>query len=211
MTSSSVRVDDDLRYGLGWWLQQDLNGFRGLLAQGGTRDATAYLQLIPSEDIAVAMLWNTGTPDASKFIDQILSILLPKYQENLNRHHPATAESSASLQNVPPSALIGTWSGSIQTYKEGLPLLLSISASGKLTSKLGSQSESVILRPEFSGDMVKWRMPGPRGLGDTGIIPYELDIKLYAYGAVLAGAARTQPSSGANGASLFYAVKLLKH
>jgi CubicO group peptidase (beta-lactamase class C family) len=34
------------QYGLSWWVQDDLNGFHGVLAQGGTNDATAFLQLI---------------------------------------------------------------------------------------------------------------------------------------------------------------------
>jgi len=62
MQKPIVPTDDGESYGLGWWVQNDLNGYHAVLAQGGTKDATAYLQLIPAEDISVAMLWIVERP-----------------------------------------------------------------------------------------------------------------------------------------------------
>jgi CubicO group peptidase (beta-lactamase class C family) len=83
MQAPSLSSGEEFQYGLSWWVQENLNGFHGVLAQGGTNDATSYLQLIPSEDIAIAMLWNTGTPDGGKVVDQVLSAIIPRYQKNL--------------------------------------------------------------------------------------------------------------------------------
>lgn len=60
MQAPSLDPNEQQQYGLAWWIQKDLRGYQGVLAQGGTNDGTAYLQLIPSEDIAVAVLVNTA-------------------------------------------------------------------------------------------------------------------------------------------------------
>ncbi|HEX6728573.1 MAG TPA: serine hydrolase domain-containing protein, partial [Pyrinomonadaceae bacterium] len=48
MQNSTVNTGGSSRYGLGWWIDEDLNGYRSLLGQGGTDDAMAFLWLIPS-------------------------------------------------------------------------------------------------------------------------------------------------------------------
>ena len=208
MQKSLVATGDGGQYGFGWWIQEDLNGYRGVLAQGGTTAATAYLQLIPSEDIAAAMLWNSGTADGGKVIDEILAAMLPRYREALA--HSSTSSVGPSPVAVKPIAsMIGTWSGSIHTYKEDIPLVLSIDPSGSGSVKLGSDPAVHIAHFRFDRNMVKCEIPGPPGLGDTGPDPYGIDIKLYLHGAFLMGAARTQTLSQ-GGAQLFYSTKLQK-
>ena len=81
MQNSTVNADENGRYGLGWWVTENLRGFRSLRGQGGTDDAWAALQLIPSEGIAVVILANTGDDFPSKLMDEILSVLLPSYRQ----------------------------------------------------------------------------------------------------------------------------------
>jgi CubicO group peptidase (beta-lactamase class C family) len=208
MQKPLVSAGDGLQYGLGWWIQADRHGYPGVLAQGGTHDATAYLQLIPSEDIAIAMLWNSGTPEGDKLVDEVLSTLLPHYRDALAKA-PPELEASSLVPNRPSEAILGTWSGSIQTYKETLPLVISISETGEGRVRLGSEPEVRIAHVQTDRQMLKWRMAGPAGLGDTGTTPYILDIKLYLHGETLMGAARTGPAPPAtDGALLFYPVKL---
>ena len=68
---------------------------------------------------------NTGTPDGNKLVDQILSAILPQYKKNMEdgaASHPA----APALPPVGPSqAIIGSWSGFIQTYRGRTPLTLS--------------------------------------------------------------------------------------
>jgi CubicO group peptidase (beta-lactamase class C family) len=192
MQAPSLDPGEESQYGLSWWVQNDLNGFHGVLAQGGTNDATAYLQLIPSQDIAVAMLWNTGTPDGAQLIDQVLAAVLPQYRENLE-HRTATRQ-PAALSEEPrvPAGMIGVWSGSLQSYLGQVPLIVSIDASGGLMAKLGSGPEIRRGHPRYGDGVIRWTMPGTVGVEGE---PFDLAMRLYLYHDVLAGAARTVPSS----------------
>lgn len=208
MQKPSLPPGGDSQYGLGWWLQEDLHGFRGVLAQGGTNSATAYLQLIPSEDIAIAMLWNTGTPNGAAMIDQILAAVLPKYKENLE-DTPAARPAPLPGMTDPPAAIIGKWSGFVETYKGTTPLLLDVMPSGELIAELGSEPE-VRRRPaRFVPGVVRWTMPGSLGVEGE---PFDLAIRVEPNGRdVLAGAARTVPPESAPGRDtpqLYYWVQL---
>lgn len=210
MQRSLVSIDDQSQYGLGWWIQPYLHGYRGVLAQGGTHDSTAYLELIPSEDISVAMLWNSGTPQGDKVIDAVLAALLPRYQKALATSNPQGPSTSAPAHNSKLNdSFVGKWRGSILAYKGQLPLTLTINPSGSGLVTLGSQTEFEVSHFQSDKGMLKWDMPGPSGLGDTGNLRYTMDIKLYLHGDILMGAARTrQISPATEGPLLFYAVKL---
>lgn len=199
MQAPSLPSREEFQYGLSWWVQEDLNGFHGVLAQGGTNDATAYLQLIPSEDIAIAMLWNTGTPDGSKLIDQALAALIPQYQRNLEAagaNAAASPSPPSSPAPKPSAAMIGAWSGYVETYRGRVPLVLEIQASGEITAKLGEQAEVHRAHPRFGDDVVRWTMPGSLGVEGE---PFDLAMRLHLYGVVLAGAARSSPSQSSPG------------
>jgi CubicO group peptidase (beta-lactamase class C family) len=60
MQTSTVPADGGQRYGLGWWIEENRFGYRSLLAQGGNATAQAWLRMIPSERVAVAVLANKG-------------------------------------------------------------------------------------------------------------------------------------------------------
>lgn len=207
MQSPSLDPGEQSQYGLSWWVQNDLNGFHGVLAQGGTNDATAYLQLIPSEDVAVAMLWNTGTPDGAKVVDQVLAAVLPQYRKSLKQTAPINPARSAAAIAMPPD-LAGTWSGSVQTYQGLVPLTVTIDSSGRLVATLASQPEVIVQRPLFGEGAVRWTMPGSLGVEGE---PFALAMRLYLYNDVLAGAARTEPgSSNHDGSWVYYWVRLDK-
>jgi hypothetical protein len=201
MQSPSLDPGEESQYGLSWWVQNDLNGFHGVLAQGGTNDATAYLQLIPSEDIAVAMLWNTGTPDGDKLIDQILAAVLPQYRENLE-HRTATQQPAVTSEasNV-PAGMVGAWSGSVQTYLGQVPLTVAIDASGELIARLGNGPEVRRAHPRYGEGVVRWTMPGSLGVEGE---PFDLAMRLYLYKDLLAGAARTAPPPSSRNATWVY-------
>ncbi len=161
MQAPSLPAGEEFQYGLSWWVQEDLHGYHGVLAQGGTTDATAYLQLIPSENIAVAMLWNTGTPDGGKVVDQVLATLLPRCRKNLEAAAATAVKppaQSARASEAPPS-MIGAWNGFVETYRGKTPLTLDVSASG-LVARLGSDSEAHPADFRFGEGVVWWTMPG---------------------------------------------------
>jgi hypothetical protein len=210
MQAPSLTSGGESQYGMSWWVQKDLNGFQGVLAQGGTNDATAYLQLIPSEDLAVAMLLNTGIPDGARIVDEVLAALLPQYGSNPGRAVTNdTSVPSSSQRQGPYAAVVGDWSGFVQTYNGDVPLVLSVSASGELTAGVGAQpAVHRALSTRFATNVVWWTMP--RSLGVEGE-PFNLAVELHLYGGVLAGAATTIPvPSNPNGFRASYWVRLRK-
>lgn len=205
MQAPSLNRHQQQQYGLGWWIQNDLHGFQGMLAQGGTNDATAYLQLIPSEDIAVAVLCNTGT-DGRKIVDEALAALLPKYRENLPHadNTPPSPPEPAPAQVVP--TISGNWSGFIQTYAGKVPLIVQIDKTGEVVAKLGPAPEVRKSDARVRSDFVRWTMPGSLGVEGE---PFDLTIRLRLRRGLLVGAAETSPlPSNRDGFRTYYWVQL---
>jgi CubicO group peptidase (beta-lactamase class C family) len=208
MQAASLDPSEESQYGLSWWVQNDLNGFKGVLAQGGTSDATAYLQLIPSEDLAVAMLWNTGTPNGARLVDQVLAAALPQYRKNLERTPVASQQPPSAPPATVPPGLIAAWSGYVQTYLGRVPLILTIDLSGALVAKLGAEPEVRVPHPRFGDGVIRWTMPGSLGVESE---PFDLAMRLHLYNGVLAGAARTAPKpQNRDGSWASYWVRLEK-
>lgn len=207
MQNTTVSTGGSSRYGTGWWVNEDLHGYRGLLGQGGTDDAMAFLQLIPSEEIVVVMLTNTGDEFPPKLIDEILSVLLPPY--GLKK---ATPSSTPQPSAKPSSSLVGNWAGSVHTYHGEVPFTLSLSANGDVQAKLGSVAATPLNKFEFTDRGLLGRLTGNLGVDeDTGPEPYDLDFELYLKDDLLYGAVTTRPRPGSRyGARLSYWVELKK-
>jgi len=197
MQNATVEVGDGGRYGLGWWVKENLYGYRSVLGQGGTNDASASLQLIPTEGIVVVALANTGTTLPGDVIHEVLSTLLPPYREkrvaDLNKtpKQPQTA-------TVPPNSMVGNWKGFIRTYRGNLPLGLSISSLGEVQATLESQPVTTFKNPRFENERLTGITAGALNTDeDTGPDPYDLDFELYLRGNELNGAVTTRPQPGA--------------
>jgi CubicO group peptidase (beta-lactamase class C family) len=63
------------KYSFGWH-QNRVDGYQGVFAQGGTSDSYALLQLLPEQDIAIAVLLNTGTTLPFEIANRIVAQLL---------------------------------------------------------------------------------------------------------------------------------------
>ena len=209
MQDSTVATDGSARYGLGWWVDEDLNGYRSLLGQGGTDDAMAFLRLVPSEEIAVVMLSNTGDQASPQVVDEILSVLLPSFRAR--REASANAKPAPPKPEVKPSeSFVGNWVGHIHTYRGDLPLTLSISASGNVEAKLKSVAVETVKKFEFTDRGLLGRLTGNLGTNDDiGPGPYDLDFELYLKGDTLYGSTTTRPRPNDRfGARLSYWVEL---
>ena len=211
MQNATVSTGGSSRYGLGWWVNEDLNGYRGLLGQGGTDDAMAFLRLIPSEEIVVVMLTNTGDEFPPKLVDEILAVLLPPYR--LKRSAASNTRPPQPKPDANPSpSFVGNWVGNVHTYRGDRPLTFSISASGDVQAKLRSVVATPLNKFEFTDRGLSGRLTGNLGTDeDTGSEPYDLDFELYLKGDMLYGAVTTRPRPGARyGARLSYWVELRK-
>ncbi len=208
MQAPSLDPKERQQYGLAWWIQNDIHGYHGVLAQGRTNDSMAYLQLIPSEEIAVAMLVNTYA-DGAGIVDEVLAALLPEYKKNL----AAAAGLSApppSPQSPPaqaPAEMVGLWTGFVETYKGRVPLTVTIDATGSLVAKLAEQPDVPIARGRFGNKVLRWSMPGSLGVEGE---PFNLSlVKLYLREGFLVGDAETSPlPSNPNGFQTYYFVQL---
>jgi hypothetical protein len=211
MQDNTVSTDGNSKYGFGWWVHEDLNGYRGLLGQGGTDDAMAFLRLIPSEQIVVVVLTNTGDEFPPRLVDEILSVLLPPYRAK--RETTSSPGQQRPTQNgTLSSSWVGNWAGKIDTHRGNLPLTFSVSPTGDVEAKLGSITVQQLNKFKFTIGSVTGRLTGNLGTDDdTGPEPYDLDFELYLKGDLLYGAVTTRPRPGARyGARLSYWVELRK-
>jgi CubicO group peptidase (beta-lactamase class C family) len=211
MQNSTVATDSGGQYGIGWWVKTNEFGYRTLLAQGGTTEASASLQIVPSEGIAVIVLSNTGTTLSSDVIQEVLSAMLPLYAQNRAKaadvRKPQVADTGF---NAPLFA--GTWTGVIKTFRGDFFMSISINAAGVILGKLGSGPAAVLTNVQFDKGRIMGRMTGNLGTDeDTGTQPYDLDLELYLRDSRLYGSATTRPRPGGrNYSRLAYWVDLKK-
>jgi CubicO group peptidase (beta-lactamase class C family) len=199
------------QYGMGWWIKKDLFGYRGVLGQGGTDDASTRLQLIPSEGIAVIVLANTGTILPEAVVNEVLDTLLPTYRDR--RAKTARQEQPQRAKPDAPSPIfVGRWRGVVKTYRGDIPLTFSITDAGEVEASLGSQLRTILNAPRFDKESLSGVMSGDLGTEeDTGSDRYDLEFELYIRGGALNGAVTTRPRPGArNFTRLPYWVELKK-
>jgi len=183
----------DSEYSLGWRIDNDRFGYRSILAQGGTDAAQAWLRLIPSEEIVAVALANHGMM-SSAMVDEVVSALLPKYGE-LRAQADQKKSSPASQSAPPPATFVGTWKGIIKTYREDIPLTFSITESGDVHARLGSQLTTLLNDAKFDQQRLRGRMLGDLGIEEgSGQERYHLQFYLDLRGGALKGAVETHPS-----------------
>ena len=189
----------DHRQSPAWSIADNQHGYRTLLAQGGTADSQAWLLLVPKARIAVVVLANSGSINASGLIDRILSMLLPSYRENLAASVPSPSQATpaaATGSGTAPSELVGAWSGEIQTHRGDVPLTLAIKSSGEITATLAHQPVVSMTDVRITADRVAARMHGDLGVDSVGTAPYQLRFALRKVGDRLAGSTITWATAG---------------
>ncbi|MCI0748230.1 MAG: serine hydrolase [Verrucomicrobia subdivision 3 bacterium] len=206
MQISTVSTGDGL-YGLGW----DFHGYRSVLAQGGTDDASTWLRLVPSEGIAVVGLANTGTSLPSKVINEVLFKLLPAFREE-SAKRGKELQSEKPLSGLPSSELAGKWTGAIATHRGNVPLLFSFTQSGDVHAKLGAQLTTLLNEAHYAKRRLTGKMAGDLGIPDeTGPASYDLEFELFLRDGVLNGAVTTDShASPLPGPALPFWVELKK-
>ena len=154
-------------YIIGWSI---LNKFGCKIVRHGGRvlGAISSLRLIPSENIAVAVVSNGDEANAPLICDWIFAELLIRYNIFLKiRETFISNNKSSSGQFKPPTALIGTWEGNITTYEGNLPVQISVKTDGevrmKYITKENLDNEGVVhlegSTPRFSNRMFHANFP----------------------------------------------------
>jgi hypothetical protein len=205
MLNPAVKTDDGEQYGLGWWVLPDFYGYRSIMAQGGTNDSFAVLQLIPSEQIAIAVLANTGTTVPSTIVEEVLSDLLPHFAEERRKrnsqHKPTPVQSSGSPRPL------GEWAGSVTTWKGPVPLRLDIRPN-TIEAQIASQTPVQLSDVRTKQSYIYGAARGDLGTSDAARPPYDIQIEVYLRNGKLTGAATAVPRPDEDGPELPYWVSL---
>jgi CubicO group peptidase (beta-lactamase class C family) len=182
MQKPTAKSAEKVGYGIGWMINEDLNGYRVVSHTGGMGGVSTTLRLIPSEKLAVVVLCNSSTPVPHQVSDQILAALLPKW-------HVAPATPPAQSNFRPTPALIGTWIGTLSTYKADMPLVVQVLESGDVHAKLGGQFKMLLNDVSWENNVLSGRMLGDIETEDANRRPYYLQLNLKLRGSLLNGSA----------------------
>ena len=179
-------------YGLGWFFGETGHGVRTVWHEGGWTGASAMLKLLPSEDIAVAVLMNVyDTEFINRVTEETIRAVLPGYAA------PKSPTVDRSVAPAPPSFALpaGTYSGEIRTFERTIPLILDKSGGGELRARLGdpaSPSRPVRDVPAFvpraPGQLLVF-FPGSLGDRDAERHPHNVVLDLRWVGDELVGTA----------------------
>lgn len=171
MQHSTVGAGGDSRYGLGWWVEESRFGYRSLLAQGGTDAATAWLRVLPSERIVVAVLANRGIGFASTVVDAAISALLPRYAEGARATsvQPSVANAAPAARPAAriDSAFVGAWHGIIRAEDRDQPIAIGVSDTGITSVMVGAAPRQSIGRARVTSTSLRFDVAGDLGAPDS--------------------------------------------
>jgi CubicO group peptidase (beta-lactamase class C family) len=129
------------RYKMGWDVGERF-GYDVVTPGGGMPGVRAMLLLLPSENIAVAVISNGENIELPKIYDPVLASLLPDYGERWRRRQPGQGPERAGPFS-PPAPLVGEWSGRIVTYEKAIPIELKCRSDGTVKLLLGGDGVPV--------------------------------------------------------------------
>ncbi|MFO1248925.1 MAG: serine hydrolase domain-containing protein [Alphaproteobacteria bacterium] len=183
MNTGTARTNNGNGYGFGWGVGDNrADGYHTLAHGGGMAGVSTELILVPSEDIAVAVLINARDNDSAyPLANAILKVLLPKWQMPV-RPQPA------QVPFRPDATLLGTWSGTLHTYQGEVPAVLTVLPGGEPQVKLGNGLTSLINQPQFQGGELTGQAWGDLGIDDARHRQaYTLSFDLRLQGGVMSG------------------------
>ena len=200
MQYSVVPAGASRGYGLGWWVDEDRFGYRSVLAQGGNDATSAWLRLIPSERVAVAVVANKGVGFPGDVVDAVLAALLPRYAEGLTAQRVRSAQAANSgptptaATTMLDSAFVGSWTGVVRTADGEVPLMLVLTDSGETRGTIGSRA--ALGRARFATGLLRLTIPGDLEAADSGSSSRRLAFYLAPRGRTVNGTVTTNPNRG---------------
>jgi hypothetical protein len=152
--SGSEFLDGDVpvKYLLGSFGQIDHLGYSLHVVTGGMPGAVARLDLVPSENIASAVLANSDGVDLWALQHEIFADLLPAFRDIPYKPPPA-AETGAGEKFDPPEPLLGVWKGSIRTPVKNISAALSFLKGSDVTLEIDGRKYSPLSVKTELGDM----------------------------------------------------------
>lgn len=184
-------------YSRGWWIQPNYVGATSLEASGGTTNASTLVRLIPAERLAVIVLAN-GATDVAKVADAIVDEFIPAIGERRKTWMPP-APVARPQRRPTERELVGTWVGSIDTYRGQRKLTISIDAGGAATGSLAGVTTEIRLTNGVSSGPSVFGLLANADLriDESKSGSYDVQLSLALYGSRLAGSASTRAHMGA--------------
>lgn len=173
-------------YGVGWQIVDRDSGYRTVEHGGGMPGVGTVLLLIPSEDVAIAVLTNHERGRHRAIADQVLQVVLPKWRPQPKQERQPNPPFQPSPQWQ------GKWAGTLHTYQSEIPLTVEFLASGEVRAGLQGQHVSVMRQVRFNDGLFEGSMAGQLDTEDARWNdPGMLDLALKLRGSVLTGGAST--------------------
>lgn len=185
MKEPTAEIGKTSGYGMGWRIDK---GTHEIVSHtGGMPGVATRLTLVPKHNLAVIALSNKESSLPHQTVKKILSEILEGYPYD----HPGLLL-PAQRKNVPaftPSQqIVGTWSGSIETYEGARRLQLWIGKDGNCRARLEGQLVTMVNNPGFNGDLLTGIINGDLQTSDTSRVKHLLRLRLQLRDDELVGA-----------------------
>ena len=183
-------------YGIGWMIYPEQGDYR-LIHHGGVMGGVrTNLSLIPSEQVAVAVMANQTSSVVDQITGDILTTLLPGYKRRGREERPGTtterasarAETTTQRATPLPKKWVGTWRGVVHTYEGEMRARLSIDASGKAEAQLGQQEVGQVSELKIEDGYLTGRFAGEIDTPDARERQHDVRFSLTMRGEMLSGA-----------------------
>ena len=210
-------VGSDKSYGLGFFGTPDEHGFKTFGHDGGMPGVSTTMRLYPDEDLAVVALTNSspsdvysGIPAIPEIAGEIVSAVLPRY--GAPRAAKSTNAEPPAETYKPRSDFLGTWSGTVRTWEDTIPLKLVFQPDGDIHVRLGDQFETLLNKPHWEGKMFVGLFSGSITTPDANPQRHHVRLELWQRGdGKLAGEANAEATDEPSHYSLASYVELARH
>jgi CubicO group peptidase (beta-lactamase class C family) len=192
MHQEVTSIEGTLGYALGWYTRSDDHGYRFVAHTGGMPGVSTMLALIPSEDLVVVVLTNSEA-DSSKIRRAVLGAVLPKYAEALVHDSPPPDKKPEA--NLPPSQLLGKWTGTLQTWQGKIPFWMELRPGGDIHLKLGENFETLLNEVSYRDGVLFGTFPSSIPTPDVSRYRSDVELKLWPEGDSLRGQATAVTST----------------
>jgi CubicO group peptidase (beta-lactamase class C family) len=178
-------------YAIGWEVIDQSDGYRVVSHTGGMPGVATALVLVPSEDIAVALVANGFRYDLEDVLGLVMRMMLPRWTGN-----PLPPEKKPPPFD-PPTQIVGTWTGRVHTYAGDRALQLRILPDGRVDLRVGDHEPQVVTDVAINGRTLSGIT---RGELDTPDLrrrqPYSLELNLQVGRRTLTGCLTAFRSEG---------------
>lgn len=174
-------------YGLGWRIHENDCGYKTIVHGGGMPGVSTDLKLLPTENIAVAVLSNASNERVYTVKEEIIGTLLPKYGERYRAQQQAPA--AAPVRFTPPPALVGEWRGAIHTYSGIQSVTLTVREGGEIKVAIFGQLSTLLNMADFKDGILQGICYGTIRTEDAARAPHRLQLGMFLEGDTLTGLA----------------------